>query len=111
MMSQDKMKIVVAFLFFSTTSFGVLADTLFDANLSSISDEIEKVFKNISGAFWVDDVAYSLTEAEHLVFLYYESVASRRLATLPAFQQLVQAEDTSNQTVSPIHPRPNVLIL
>ncbi len=48
----------------------------------------------------MDNVAYSLTEAEHLVFLYYESVASRRLATIPAFQQLVQADDTSNQTVS-----------
>ena len=89
-LSPQKLQVIATVLLLS---FGVFADVF---EPSSISAEIEKVFKNISRAFWVDDVAYSLTDAENFVCLYYDSVASRKLEKIPEnFQQKISSEETS----------------
>ena len=62
---------------------------LFDSTFSKIfigddgvrfDIDIEKVFGNMSKAFYVDDVGYDIVDAENVVRLFYESVAQRRLS-------------------------------
>ena len=42
------------------------------------ADNPKLELKNVSKAFYVDDVAYDLVDAENVVYLYYETVDNRR---------------------------------
>ena len=42
------------------------------------ADNPKLELKNVSKAFYVDDVAYDLVDAENVVYLYYETVENRR---------------------------------
>jgi hypothetical protein len=91
--SHQKLQIIILLL-----SYGVFAEVFEPSQISTISEEIGKVFKNISRAFWVDDVAYSLTDAENFVCLYYDSVASRRLDRISeTFQQKTSSDETTSR--------------
>ena len=59
-----------------------------------------EVFANISQAFWVDNVAYSLTEAEHIVCLYYKSATEKHGETIHSIQLTTSEDNTSHQNTS-----------